>query len=74
MSLATIGFLIGGIAGTSLGILIVVAIATTRDWTTTLDPALTLPAPLMGLATGLIAGAQPAWSATRIAPVEALRA
>lgn len=64
---------VGGIVGTSLGILTVVTIATTRDWTTTLDPALTLPAPLIGLATGLLAGAQPAWRAARITPVEALR-
>lgn len=69
---ATIG-VVGGIVGTSLGVLTVVAIATTREWTTTLDPALTLPAPLIGLATGLVAGAQPAWRAARIAPVEALR-
>ena len=71
---ATLG-IIGGIAGTSIGIgiLIVLAVATTRDWTTTLDPLLTLPVPLIGLAAGLLAGAQPAWKAIRIPRVEALR-
>jgi len=65
---------IGGILGTSIGIMAVVIIATTRDWTATLNPLYTLPAPTIGLLTGLLAGAQPAWRASRIAPVDALRA
>jgi putative ABC transport system permease protein len=69
---ATLGT-IGGIFGTSIGIITVVTIATSRDWTTTLHPLYTLPAPAIGLITGLLAGAQPAWRASRIPPVEALR-
>jgi putative ABC transport system permease protein len=70
---ATLGTL-GGILGTSLGILAVVFVSAQRDWTTTLDPALTLPAPIIGAVTGLVAGLQPAWRAARITPASALRA
>lgn len=64
---------LGGVIGTSAGVLTVVAVATARDWTTTLDPLYTLPAPAAGLVAGLVAGLQPAWRATRITPATALR-
>jgi putative ABC transport system permease protein len=69
---ATLGTL-GGILGTSLGILAVVVVSTQRDWTTTLDPRLILPAPIIGAVTGLLAGLQPSWRAARITPASALR-
>lgn len=69
---ATLGTL-GGILGTSLGILAVVVVSAQRDWTTTLDPRLTLPAPIIGAVTGLLAGLQPSWRAARITPATALR-
>jgi putative ABC transport system permease protein len=69
---ATLGTL-GGILGTSLGILAVVFVSAQRDWTTTLDPWLTLPAPIIGAVTGLIAGLQPSWRAAHITPATALR-
>ncbi|WP_116999154.1 ABC transporter permease [Desertimonas flava] len=69
---ATLGTL-GGVLGASLGILVVVVVSAQRGWTTTLDPALTLPAPVIGAVTGLLAGLQPSWRAARVAPADALR-
>ena len=65
--------LLGGIIGASGGVLTVVAVSATRGWMPVLDPWLPLAAPLSGLAIGLLAGAYPAWKATAIEPITALR-
>ncbi len=65
--------LLGGIVGASAGVLVVVIVSFTRDWTPVLDPWLPLAAPLAGLLIGLLAGAYPAWKATAIEPIAALR-
>jgi putative ABC transport system permease protein len=65
--------LFGGIAGAALGAWAVVAVATFQHWTPVISPLALLPAPLAGAATGLLAGLYPAWRASRIEPVEALR-
>ncbi|MEU3345585.1 ABC transporter permease [Streptomyces sp. NPDC006700] len=64
---------LGGLTGTSLGVLAVVGVSTARDWTPVVQPATVLAAPVIGLATGLLAGLYPAWRAARVQPVEALR-
>lgn len=69
---ATLGTL-GGLVGTSLGELTVVAVSLARDWTPVIHPATVAAAPLTGLVTGLLAGLHPAWRAARIEPAEALR-
>ncbi|MCJ1679293.1 ABC transporter permease [Streptomyces sp. APSN-46.1] len=64
---------LGGLVGTALGELTVVAVALVRDWTPVIHPATVVAAPLAGLVTGLLAGLHPAWRAARIEPAEALR-
>jgi putative ABC transport system permease protein len=68
----TLGTL-GGLVGTSLGVLTVVTVAVTRHWTPVVQPWTVLPAPLVGGLTGVLAGIYPAYRATRIEPLDALQ-
>jgi putative ABC transport system permease protein len=68
----TLGTL-GGLTGTCIGVAIVVIFAATKNWTAVLNPAYTLPAPLIGSVVGLLAGAYPALRAARTSPLAALR-
>jgi putative ABC transport system permease protein len=68
----TLGTL-GGLIGTCTGVAIVVIFAAAQHWTAILNPATTLPAPLMGSVVGLLAGAYPALRAAHTSPLAALR-
>ena len=66
--------LFGGIMGASTGVLVVVAVSASNDWTPVLDPRVPLGSPLLGAIVGLVAGLYPAWRASHLEPVESLRA
>ena len=72
MESGTVG-LVGGIIGASVGTLVVVVVAASRDWTPVLDAPVPLLAPLFGALVGILAGIYPALRAARLEPVEALR-
>ena len=68
-----VGFF-GGVIGASLGVLVVVSVSAVRTWTPVMDARIALAAPLLGGLVGLVAGLYPAWRASRMAPVDSLRA
>jgi putative ABC transport system permease protein len=64
---------LGGLIGTCIGVGTVVIFAAFKDWTAVLNPAYTLPAPVIGSVVGFLAGAYPALRAARTSPLAALR-
>jgi putative ABC transport system permease protein len=66
--------LLGGLIGSSLGVLAVVGVSIVRGWDPVADPMLAIGGALLGAAVGLLAGWFPARRAARIEPVDALRA
>ena len=66
--------LFGGVIGASGGMLVVVGVSAMRTWTPVLDPRIPLAAPALGALIGLLAGLYPALRASRMEPVESLRA
>ena len=64
---------LAGVLGASLGILTIVFVSATRQWTPVVDPWLPFVAPVAGALTGLLAGTYPAWKAASTEPIAALR-
>ena len=65
--------MLGGILGTSIGVLATSAIASNDHWTPVMNTSLVLAAPFLGVAVGVLAGSYPAIRAARITPMAALR-
>lgn len=64
---------LGGLFGTSLGVLATAAIASHNHWTPVMSPVLIILAPAVGIGIGVLAGSYPATRAARITPIKALR-
>jgi ABC-type antimicrobial peptide transport system permease subunit len=71
---STLTGLLGAVFGASFGVLIIIGVAATRHWAPVLDGWLPPLSVMLGGVIGLLAGVYPAWRATRIEPIAALRA
>jgi putative ABC transport system permease protein len=65
--------IVGGIVGTSIGVLAIEVASLSKGWTPILDWKIVLVAPLLGIVAGGLAGAYPAFKASRVSPLTALR-
>jgi putative ABC transport system permease protein len=64
---------LGGLMGTSVGVLVISVVCAGHGWAPVLDPKLLLAAPAAGAVAGLLAGLYPAWRASRVSPISALQ-
>lgn len=65
--------LLGGLIGAAVGVLMTVGVSAARGWTPVMDVQVAAGAPLLGALVGLMAGTYPAWRASAIEPITALR-
>ncbi len=65
--------LLAGLLGACLGVVAIVGVSASRQWTPVLEPWLPAAAPALGALIGLLAGTYPALKAATIEPIAALR-
>lgn len=65
--------LVGGLLGSSVGVISVVVVCFSLQWTAVLDPLVVGGGVVLGALVGWAAGSFPAWRASRIEPIAALR-
>ena len=64
---------VGGIIGTCLGVIVVVLISASNQWTPVMDPRTIFIGISLGAGIGMASGLYPALKAARVEPVQALR-
>lgn len=64
---------VGGVLGSSLGVIVVLAVTIAQQWTAVIDPLYLAAGPVLGALVGAAAGVYPARRASAIEPVRALR-
>lgn len=64
---------LGGMVGTSIGLMVVVGGALANEWTPVLEPWLIPVSMVLGVVVGLVAGILPSVRAARLDPIDALR-
>jgi putative ABC transport system permease protein len=65
--------LLGGVLGVAVGVAAGVGLARAADWPTVISPGAVLVAFAVSAAVGIFFGYYPAWKASRLDPIEALR-
>ena len=65
--------LLGGLGGTAVGLVVTTAVSLIQQWPPTMPVLVPLLAPWLGAMIGLVAGTYPAYRASRIEPIDALR-
>lgn len=65
--------LVGGLLGTSVGVISIVSVCVSLQWTAIVDPLIVAGGVVLGAVVGWLAGAFPSWRASRIEPIAALR-
>lgn len=65
--------LVGGLGGTVVGLNVTAGVALAKGWLVVLDPAFVAAGPFAGVVVGTLAGAYPAWAASRLAPAATVR-